>query len=320
MVTVGVDLGGTNVMVVVVDGDNEVRGRSKLKTPMSGDRAAVLDVLGAAVDEAVDDAGLDFEDDVTAVGVGTPGVVVDGTVGGASNVPGWYERFALHQLLSDALGGTPVRVANDVNAAAAAEHALGAAAGHRDVLVITVGTGVGGGLVLDGKLFEGQHGGAGEFGHMVVVRDGAVCPCGRRGCVEAYAGRRAMAQKAERLVAAGHQTVLFDIVEEKGKNRPTSGVFREALERGDPLVADLVDEAVEALGAGVASVVNLLDLDLVVIGGGLTDKLGERFVGRIEAAAWPHLFLQPPRVAFAPAALGDDAGALGAAVLARELG
>ena len=317
MATVGVDLGGTNVFVLVLDEDDQVLGRSKMKTPITGDRAAVLEVMEAAVHDATGAAGMEIGD-VDGIGVGTPGVVVDGSVGGASNVPGWYERFALSTHFADQVG-VPVRISNDVNAAAIGEHRLGAGQGHDDVFVIFVGTGVGGGLILDGELFEGKHGGAGEFGHTVVVRGGAVCPCGRRGCVEAYAGRRAMAQKAERLVAAGRETILFDIVEEQDKNRPTSGVFKEALDKGDPMVADLIDEAVEALGAGIGSAVNMLDVELVVIGGGLADKLGPQFIGRVEAACRPHLFLQPPHVSFAPAALGDEAGALGAALLAREV-
>ncbi|HEX9890126.1 MAG TPA: ROK family protein [Nitriliruptorales bacterium] len=317
MPTVGVDLGGTNVVALVLDQDDQVLGRTTMRTPRTEDRGAVLEVMEAAIHDALSRADLSIGQ-VDAIGVGTPGVVVDGSVGGASNVAGWYERFALSTHFAEQVG-IPVRVSNDVNAAAIGEHRLGAGQGYEDVLVIFVGTGVGGGLILQGELFEGKFGGAGEFGHTVVVRGGAVCPCGRRGCVEAYAGRRAMAQKAERLVAAGRETILFDVMDAQDKNRPSSGVFRDALDKGDPMAADLIDEAVEALGAGVGSAVNLLDVELVVIGGGLADKLAPQFIGRIEAAARPHLFLQPPHVGFAPAALGDQAGALGAALLARHI-
>jgi glucokinase len=114
--------------------------------------------------------------------------------------------------------------------------------------------------------------------------------------------------------------VLFDVMEEKGKPRATSGVFQAALERGDELVADLLDGAVAALGAGIASAVNLLDVEVVVLGGGLTDKLGEVFRSRVDAAMRPHLFLSPPRVRLVTATLGDEGGAVGAALLAREAG
>lgn len=315
MTTVGVDLGGTNVQTVVLDGD-DVIGRAKLKTPTTGDRTGIVDVIAAAVHDALGDAGREL-DDAAAIGVGSPGVVVDGTVGGASNVPGFADRFSLADLLGQELS-RPVRVVNDVTAAAVGEHRMGAGRGTDDLLCVFAGTGVGGGLVLGGRPYEGG-GGAGEFGHQIVRQGGAVCPCGRRGCVEAYAGRRAMTLAAERAKAAGRATVLFDVMAEKGKSRPTSGVFAEALARGDELVADLLDDAVAALGAGIASAVNLLDVDLVVLGGGLGDKLGEDLRLRIDAAARPLLFLQPPRVRLVAAELGDDGGAIGAALLATDV-
>jgi len=315
MVTVGVDLGGTNVAVVALGDDDEVLGTARMKTPPSGDRSTVMDVMGAAVHAAIGEAGIAL-DDVSAIGVGTPGIVIDGTVGGATNVPGWYERFGLKETFSQNIG-RPVRVMNDVTAAAVAEHRLGAGRGSRHVLVVFAGTGVGAGLVLNDEPYEGAVGGAGEFGHTVIVRGGAVCTCGRRGCVEAYAGRRAMAQAAERAAAAGHETILFKLMEDMDRTRLTSGVFKAALDLGDPLTADLIDGAVEALAAGIASAVNLLDVEAVVLGGGLADKLGPSFLGRIDAAMRPHLFLQPPRIRVVPAELGDDGGATGAALVAR---
>lgn len=316
MTTIGADLGGTNISTVVLDGDRVV-GRSKLKTPTAGDRGGVVDVLSAAVHDALDDAGL-RPADVSGLGVGSPGVVIDGTVGGASNVPDFAERFSLADMLEAKLD-LPTRVVNDVTAAAVGEHRQGAGRGCDNLLCVSVGTGVGGGLVLGGQPYEGR-GGAGEFGHIIVRQGGAVCPCGRRGCVEAYAGRRAMALAAERAEAAGRSTILFDVMREKGKSRPSSGVFAAAYARGDEVVADLLDDAVAALGAGIASAVNLLDVDLVVLGGGLGDRFGERFRTRIEAAARPLLFLQPPRVRVVAAELGDDSGAIGAALLARDAG
>jgi glucokinase len=316
MVTVGVDLGGTNMYAVVLDGD-DVLGRAKLRTPLTGDRAGVIDVMHAAIQDAIGDAKGVKGKDLEAIGVGTPGVVIDGTVGGASNVPGFLERFSLAQALQERVQ-VPVRVTNDVTAAAIGEHRMGAGRGADHLLAVSWGTGVGGGLILDGKAYEGGAGGAGEFGHIVVRLGGAVCPCGRRGCVEAYAGRRAIELAAERAQANGAPTVLFDVMAEKDKPRVTSGVVQEALDRGDELTADLLDAAVDALGAGIASAVNLLDVDVVVLGGGLADKLGETYRMRVDAAMRPHLFLQPPRVRLEAAALGDEGGAIGAALLARE--
>ncbi|MFP5308357.1 MAG: ROK family protein [Actinomycetes bacterium] len=316
MPTVGVDLGGTNVSVIVLGDDDARLGTSRMKTPLGGDRTTVLDVMDAAVHAALGDAGVALED-VSTIGVGTPGVVIDGTVGGATNVPGWYERFSLAEGLSSKIG-RPVRVANDVTAAAVAEHRFGAGAGTQHLLVVFVGTGVGAGVIIDGEPYEGAVGGAGEFGHTVVQLGGAMCPCGRRGCVEAYAGRRAMEHAAERAVTAGRETVLFKVAEDKGKSRITSGVVKAALDLGDELTADLLDKAVAALGAGIASAVNLLDVDAVVVGGGLADRLGPWFLTRVDAAMRPHLFLQPPRITLSASTLGDEGGALGAALMARR--
>lgn len=316
MVTVGVDLGGTNIQVIVLSDDDERLGRARMRTPVDGDRTNVLEVMDAAVNDALGDAGLDLGD-IDAVGVGTPGVVMDGTVGGASNVPGWEERFSLRTGLEQRLD-RPVRVINDVTAAACGEHRLGAGRGTENLLVVFVGTGVGAGLILNGEAYEGAFGGAGEFGHTVVQVGGAVCPCGRRGCVEAYAGRRAMENAVERAVAAGTDTIVPLLVEQKGRQRMTSGIVRDALAKGDPLMADLVDAGIDALGAGIASAVNLLDVERVVIGGGLADKLGPSFLHRVEAAMRPSLFLVPARVEVRAAELGDEGGALGAALVARD--
>lgn len=315
MLTVGVDLGGVSIQALVLDGD-EVIGTATMKTPTQGDKTLVLDVLAAAVHDAVGSAERPFAD-VRAVGIGTPGVVIDGTVGGASSIPDWDARFGLEDLAAAKLG-VPVRVVNDVTAAAVGEHHAGAGRDDDHLLVVFVGTGVGGGLILNGQPYEGAVGGAGEFGHTVVVRGGAVCPCGRRGCVEAYAGRRAMALAAERAVAAGRATILFDVQRELGRSRLSSSVFRTAIDRGDELAADLVDDGIAALGAGVASAVNLLDVDAVVVGGTLADALGDSFMVRLEAAMRPHLFLQPPRVRLTRSALGDGAGAIGAGLLAQQ--
>jgi glucokinase len=314
--TVGIDLGGTNAYAVVLDDDRTI-GHAKRKTPTDGGRDEVIAALVKVADDALEDADLD-RPAAAAVGVGTPGVVIGGTVGNASNVPGFDERFDLAAALQKELD-LPIRVANDVTAAAVGEHALGGGQGADDILVVFVGTGVGGGLVLGGRPFEGSHGGAGEFGHLVVRQGGEVCPCGRRGCVEAYAGRKSMELAAERALASGTSTVLFEVMEDKNKTRATSGVFKTALERGDAFVADLIDDCVSALGAGIASTVNLLDLEVVVLGGGLADKLGETFRARVETAMRPHLFLEPPRVRLVAATLGDEGGAVGAALLARDV-
>lgn len=305
-VRVGVDLGGTKIALAVVDERHRVVARHRVNTPAGPD--AVLDAIVAGV------RALDA--DPVAVGVGAPGPVTDGVLGIAPNLPGFTGPVRLRERLEAALG-LPVAVENDANAGAIGEWVAGAGQGSRFLLLVSMGTGVGGGLVLDGKPYRGAFGGAGEFGHLCVRQGGALCGCGRRGCIEAYAGRASMEQVVAVNVAKGRPSLLPEIAAEKGKGRFTSGVWARALERGDELATALFDDAIEAVGAGIGSVINLLDLDRVVIGGGVAEKLGQPLVDRIAAAARPYLLVPDAQRTFVLAQLGDDAGAVGAAALDR---
>jgi glucokinase len=204
-----------------------------------------------------------------------------------------------------------------VQVATDAEFHLGAGKPYPSLLGVFWGTGVGGGLILDGKAWLGR-GGAGEIGHMVVKLGGARCPCGRRGCMEAYAGRAAMEARARRQAKKGKDTVLFKLMEEHGRTRLTSAIWAHALEHKDQLAIDIIDRALKALGAGVASAINLLDVEAVIIGGGLGVRFGQPFADRIGHAMQPHLFNDghPPDVHVA--ALGDLGGAIGAALLVDQ--
>ena len=311
----GVDLGGTKIQTVVVDAEHTVLGQARRPTPTAGGPADVADALAGAVREAAAAAGLKTSA-LAYVGVGSPGAIDAraGTVASASNLPGWSGSYPLAAVLAEALG-TPVALGNDVQVATDAEARLGAAREHRSMLGVFWGTGVGGGIVLDGKPWHGV-GAAGEIGHVCIQMDGGLqCPCGRRGCMEAYAGRKALEARARELHAAGAATELFKIADKRGRERLTSGIWSAALERGDPLAHELMEQAVRALGAGVASVVNVLDVEIVILGGGLGVRLGRPYAERIAAAMAPHLFNddRPPEVVVA--ALGDLGGALGASLL-----
>jgi glucokinase len=314
----GVDLGGTKIQAVVVDESHAVRGQERRPTPTEGGPRDVVAAIADAIREAASAA-----DGETAalggVGVGSPGFVdADaGTVADARNLPGWVDPFPLSATLAEEIG-TPVVIGNDVQVAVDAEFQLGAGSPFSSLLGVFWGTGVGGGIVLDDELWVGR-GAAGEIGPMVVKRNGARCTCGRRGCVEAYAGRAAMELRAKKLVQAGHSTELFEIMESKGRTRLTSSVWAKALERSDRVAVGLVKRAVEALGAGIASAANLLDVEAVVIGGGLGTRLGEPYVKRIEAAMMPHLFVDGRPPAVSVAALGDLSGAIGGALLAERI-
>jgi len=311
----GIDLGGTKIEAIIVDERNEVRGSGREPTPTDGGPAGVAAQMAKVLKEAAAAAEVEPAS-LAGVGVGSPGDVNDeaGTVANAGNLPDWTDAFSLAASLKDALG-CPVHLGNDVQVATRAEAELGAGTDFSSLIMVAWGTGIGGGIVLDGRPWLGR-GAAGEIGHTVVKDGGAHCRCGRRGCLEAYAGRGSMEDRARREVAKGAQTDLFTIMEQRGRTRLTSSIWAHALERGDHLAHELIDRAVNALGVGIASAVNLLDVEAVIIGGGLGVRFGQPMAERIEAAMKPHLFndFRPPAVRVA--GLGDLGGAMGAALLA----
>jgi glucokinase len=307
---IGIDLGGTKIYAVIFDGTG-VLAEAKRKTPTQGGPLAVVDAMAAVVHD------LGPSSDLGGIGVGAPGVIdpEDGTVRQAPNLPGWMEPFGVADALSAALGGVPVVLDNDVNVGTLAEHRLGAGQGADNVLGVFAGTGVGAGVILDGRLRHGPTGGAGEIGHMIVRRGGRLCGCGGRGHLEAYAGRAAMERRARDLERKGRDTVLVDLAPGR---RMTSGVFVKALSAGDAVATELIDDAVGALGVAIASAVSLLDIPLVVVGGGLADRLGPVFVRRVEQACVTDVFPRNPELRIVPAALGDRGGSIGAALMAAD--
>ena len=312
----GIDLGGTKIQAVVVDEANAVLGEQRRPTPTGGGPGDVAAAMADALSGAAAAAGV-ATGDLAGVGVGSPGEIdaTRGDVAQARNLPGWAGSYPLAPELARLVGAS-VALGNDVNVATGAEAELGAGRDVDSLLGVFWGTGVGGGIVLEGRQWVGR-GAAGELGHVVVRIGGRRCPCGRRGCLEAYAGRGAMEARARKLAQEeGRETKLFALMEKHGRDRLTSGIWARALDREDELAHEIVGEAVEALGAGVASAVNLLDVQAVIVGGGLGVRLGEPYRERIEAAMLPHLFSDddPPTVRLA--ALGDLGGAIGAALLA----
>jgi glucokinase len=304
---VGIDLGGTKIQGVAMDGETVVADK-KLQTPSSG---------GADVARAIASCVAAMGSPPERIGIGAPGVI-DRARGAVLRAPNLQidASVPLTELVADAAGidRADVVLDNDVNVATIAETRLGAAVGARDVLCVFVGTGVGGGLVLDGELRRGPRGLTGEIGHAVVREGGRRCGCGGLGHLEAYAGRRCLEAEARRLHEAGRPTKLVEIA---GDGRMKSSVFEKAVDAGDDVARELLDEAVVALGAALASAVALIDLELIVVGGGLAGRLGAPFVTAVEGAVKQRHFVPTLPVRVVPAALGDLGGAVGAALLAQ---
>src|SRR5579864_3436998 len=312
-VTAGVDLGGTKIQAVVVSA-GAVIGQSRHQTPNTNAADVVAEIV-ASVHSALESAGM-LPSHLGAIGIGTPGSVdvTTGHVSYARNVPGFMDDVALGPMVQAAFAGTPVMVDNDVRAAVMGEYRRGAGRPFRNLLGVFVGTGVGGGLILDGELRHGR-GNAGEIGHTTVKPGGRRCGCGRLGCLEAYAGRQSIEQTARLRVEKGQKTKLFEIMDRKGRDRVTSSVIADALDQNDRLTIEFIDEAVDALGVALSNAQNLLDLEAIIVGGGLGDRLGEPFVRRVEEAMTKNLRLPERPPAVLTTELGDLSGAVGATVL-----
>ncbi len=308
----GLDLGGTKIQAVVTDSAATVLGEARRPTPGEGGHEAVVAELASALRDALGGMGVAAAA-LDGVGVGAPGSIepATGTVLQMPNIGSWNGPFPLGPALAAELG-VPVFIGNDVNAAVAAEQRFGAGRGFGSFLGVFWGTGVGGGVVVDGRMLVGR-GSAGEIGHMCAKPGGRLCNCGLEGCVEAYAGRGSLEARA-REIAKDRKTVLFEIMEERGRDRLTSGIWLRALEHGDAVAEELLLRAVEALGVGIGAAVTLLDVEAVVVGGGLGQRLGALWLERIETAARRHTFFgEAP--AYRLAELGDLGGAIGASLL-----
>lgn len=320
MLRAGVDLGGTKIQAVILGPDDAVIGQHRTATPRHDGPRGVLEGVVACVLGAVTSADVTVHD-LAGVGIGSPGQIDRdaGTVANSINMPEWGGSVVVPvaDIIREALG-IPVVLANDVQAGVWGEWRRGAGRGVDSMIGIFWGTGVGGGIILARSLWLGR-GAAGEIGHVIVKQGGRRCACGRRGCMEAYAGRAAMEARARRLLTEGEPTRLFAIMEERRRDRLSAGVWARALDQADPMASGLVDEAVEALGIAASSAVNLLDVEAVVIGGGMGCRLGASVTERIAEVMRDHL-VQPARAPqVLTASLGDHAGAIGAALLVDEI-
>jgi len=313
---IGFDLGGTKMLAGVVGPGHEVLSKTKRKSQSQSGAEAVYEDIVATIRDTLNQAGKSAKD-IGAVGMSVPGILnrKKGTVVRTPNL-GFYD-FPLADRLK-AEFGFPVVLENDVNAGVWGEYVAGAARGHRHILGVFPGTGIGGGLILNGELYAGVGGNAGEIGHMILQIEGPLCGCGNRGCVEGLASRTAMGKEAVGLIANGTLTGAYA---EGGADLKaiSSKFFATGLKEGNPHIIDIIDRAADLMGVHIGGCLNLLNPELVLIGGGLVEKLGDYYVKRVEkamrATAWE--FVADDAIVKV-AILGDDAGLIGAADLARK--
>jgi len=296
-----IDLGGTKIYSAVVGADGSVRGEDLRPTYAAAGQAAVIDAMMESLQAAASDAKLELGR-LCGVGVAAPGPVnaARGNLTNPPNLPGWGD-VPLGTILSGRLS-LPVVIENDANAAAMGEYLEGAGQGARALIFVTVSTGIGGGIVLDGDLYRGPDGTAGELGHMIVQPGGPRCGCGSQGCLEAVASGTALARDGQAAIDSGGAPVLARLTAREG-GEASAELVAQAASLGDAAAAALLTRAGEMLGIGLGNLVNLLNPDVIAIGGGVA-KIGSPLLGPAEATMRKVAFPLPgARVRLRPAEL-----------------
>ena len=312
MYRIGIDLGGTNIAVGVVDDGHAIVSRVSVPTMASRPAAEVVRDMGGAVEQALARAGASVAD-CRSMGVGSPGTCnsADGVVERAYNL-GW-DHVPVCRMLEQRFG-IPCRLSNDANCAALAEQVAGAAVGHDNVVLVTLGTGVGGGIIIGGRIYDGMRGAGAELGHTLLVMDGEPCTCGRRGCWEAYGSATALIRQGKRAGQAHPESALSSF----GDALTAKDVF-DAAEQGDETAQAVLERYYVYVAAGITDLVNILGPELVLIGGGIS-RQGERLLAPVREYVASNCFgghdRKPPELRAAK--LGNEAGIIGAALLGKK--
>ncbi len=316
MYYLGIDLGGTNIAVGVVDESYQIIARAKRKTRVPCDEG-LIDDLAAAAREAVETAGITL-DDVPWIGIGCPGTInrSTGIVEYANNL--YLNNFKLRDMLQEKLG-RPVIIENDANAAAYGEYKAGALKGADNAIAITLGTGVGGGIIINGQVYSGSNFAGGELGHTVIVCNGADCTCGRKGCWEAYSSATALIRMTREAMAANANKKDSPIWEITGGSFDTVNgrTAFDAMRAGDPMGQAIVDKYIAYLACGIANCINVFQPDILCIGGGISNE-GETLLAPLRELVHKETYNYTngsKQTELCRAQLGNDAGIIGAALL-----
>ena len=317
MYYIGIDLGGTNIAVGIVDENCRIVKKGSVPTLAQREPEAIIKDMADLCAKLIEEAGLTL-DDIAYAGIAAPGTANcdTGTIEYANNLP--FRNFKIAEILQGFIPFKKVYVENDANAAALGEAVAGAAKGTRYAIMITLGTGLGGGIIIDHKVYSGFNHAGGELGHMVIEVDGRPCTCGRKGCWEAYSSATALiSMTKEKLIANPDKTstIMWDMVE--GDVEKVSGKTAfAAMKKGDKLGAEVVDTYIKYLASGITSIINLFQPEILCIGGGICnegDYLIKPLVAQVNEEQYTRSALMKTELKVA--ALGNDAGIIGAAVL-----
>jgi len=320
MYSIGIDLGGTNIAVGVVDAEYRIVKKDSVPTGAHRPADEITADIAALCLRLVKEAGLTM-DQIEFAGMATPGTANrdSGVIEYANNIP--FFMYPMCEKLSALLGGTKVLIENDANAAAKAEAMAGVARGAKYSVMITLGTGVGGGVVLDGEVYAGFNFAGAELGHIVIEKNGRPCTCGRRGCWEAYSSAtgliRMTREKLEECRAAGRATIMEEMIE--GDLEKISGKTAfAAARRGDAAGQEVVDLYIDYLACGLANIINIFQPDVLSIGGGICRE-GDFLLKPLNERVFREVYTKDrePKTKLCVAALGNDAGIIGAAALGR---
>lgn len=313
---VGIDLGGTNIVAGVVDDKFNILSKAECKTAIPRPEADVCDSMAEIVKEAVKKAKLKLED-IDYVGIGVPGTVNPNT-GVVETCPNLlFQNWDVRTMMSERLNGRYIKIENDANAAALGEFLAGSAKGCKNAIAITLGTGVGGGIIIDGKIYSGSNFAGAELGHMVIVKDGKECGCGRKGCWEAYASATALINMTKEAIKNERAEFSYMLDACDGDiNNVTGKTAFDAQLAGDYTGKAVVEEYISYLACGIVNVINIFQPDVLCIGGGVS-KQGENLLAPVRAIVEKERITKhnEKQTKICAATLGNDAGLIGAACL-----
>lgn len=312
---IGVDLGGTKIATVLTDACGKILGRGELATEADRGQDAVIENVFKSVDMVLAETCIST-DEVIGLGIGSPGPLdaQSGVVLEAPNL-GW-ENVPIRDILQERYN-VPVYLENDANAAGLAEQRFGAGRGSRHVLYVTVSTGVGGGIILDGKAYQGAHGIAGEIGHIAIDPEGPLCNCGSTGCLEAFASGTGLVKRATTAIKTGAKSKVLDMVG-GDLSKVTAVTLAEAARSGDEFAIDMYKSVGRYLGVGLASIVNFMDPEVIVIGGGLS-KSADLFFEEMRKTINERAFkAAAEKVRVVRSELGGDVGTLGSVAVVMD--